>query len=286
MTFAQVDALRDPFYARYACRDGRPFFVCCVGHKGHIERLLKGLGLWDGLIAEGLPTGDPFESSRDWGPDAQGNTVYAYPLKGRWAHRIRRLLGERFATRTCAEWERFFSEQRIPGLAERSLEEWLACDHAHQSGLVMEVDDPEHGRMVQPGPCFWVRGAGEREPTASAADRKMDDLPSPEGEGGRLPLAGVRILDLSNVIAGPTAAGVLTRFGAECIKVDRPFPELDPGLSVMYSLHCSRGKRSLLLDVRTPDGRDAFRSLVESADVASTTGSTDSCGSWASTSSP
>jgi crotonobetainyl-CoA:carnitine CoA-transferase CaiB-like acyl-CoA transferase len=296
MTFAEVDELRDPFYARYTCRDGRPFFVCCVGHRGHIERLLEGLGLWDSLVAEGLPRGDPFTSSRDWGPGAEGNTVYAYPLKGRWARRIRALLRERFATRTSTEWERFFSAQRIPGLAERSLEEWLACDHAHRSGLVVEVDDPDHGRMLQPGPYFWIRDRrdarvqpetarpldGDRDAILAALDGDAREVAirgrqatsgepaaavaSPPVAAG-LPLAGLRILDLSNVIAGPTAAGVLTRFGAECIKVDRPFPELDPGLSVMYSLHCSRGKRSLLLDVTTPDGRDVFRRLLETVDV-------------------
>ena len=81
------------------------------------------------------------------------------------------------------------------------------------------------------------------------------------------PLAGLRILDASNVIAGPTAAGVLIRFGAECIKVDRPFPELDPGLSVLYSLHCSRGKRSMLLDLKKPAGHEVLQRLLKSIDV-------------------
>jgi len=297
LSFHEVDELRDPFYARYTCGDGRPFFVCCVGHKGHIERLLQGLGLWDGLVAEGLPRADPFTSTAEWGSEAEGNTVYAYPLKGRWARRIRALLRERFTTRSSTEWERWFSERRIPGVADRSLEEWLACDHALESGLVVEVDDPIHGRMLQPGPYFWVRDgrdsyrhlpparslgadqelvpacigqAPDGAVTARVAPAGDDpslsdsgDLPASAG----LPLAGLRILDLSNVIAGPTAAGVLTRFGAECIKIDRPFPELDPGLSVMYSLHCSRGKRSMLLDVAEPEGRQVFRGLVKTADI-------------------
>jgi len=315
MSFAEVDELRDPFYARYVCSDERPFFVCCVGHRGHIERLLKGLGLWDDLVAEGLPRADPFTSTREWGPDAEGNTVYAYPLKGRWARRIRALLRERFATRSSTEWERFFSEQRIPGVADRSLEEWLACDHGRQSGLVVEVDDPTYGRMLQPGPYFWVRAgrdayrhpapargldadrasaAGGVPPADSAVDGgtprndastadpppadppPADPRPADVAPAGprpadvatpELPLAGLRILDLSNVIAGPTAAGVLTRFGAECVKLDRPFPELDPGLSVMYSLHCSRGKRSMMLDVTTPDGREVLHRLLQTVDV-------------------
>jgi crotonobetainyl-CoA:carnitine CoA-transferase CaiB-like acyl-CoA transferase len=292
MSFADVDELRDPFYARYVCSDGRPFFVCCVGHRGHIERLLVGLDLWDGLVAEGLPRADPFTSSRDWGSEAEGNTVYAYPLKGRWARRIRELLRRRFATRTSVEWEAFFSEQRIPGVADHSLEEWLACEHGRESGLVIEVNDPTYGRMLQPGPYFWVRGghdAYRHQKPANLLDADREAIlaglenhilsaaaPEPDAAGTRsagapapsMPvLTGLRILDLSNVIAGPTAAGVLTRFGAECIKLDRPYPELDPGLSVMYSLHCSRGKRSMMLDVTRPEGREVFRELLETVDV-------------------
>ncbi len=297
MSFADVDELRDPFYARYVCSDGRPFFVCCVGHRGHIERLLKGLDLWDELVSDGLPRADPFTSSRDWGPEADGNTVSAYPLKGRWAQRIRKLLQRRFAKRPSVEWERLFSELRIPGVADRSLEEWLACDHGHESGLVVEVDDPTYGRMLQPGPYFWVHGGHDvyRHPKPAhllnadrgailadieahirstagsdqdgAATRSAEAIDPSMPAVADLPLAGLRILDLSNVIAGPTAASVLTRFGAECIKLDRPYPELDPGLSVMYSLHCSRGKRSMLLDIKRPEGREIFRELLKTVDV-------------------
>jgi len=293
MTFEQVDELRDPFYARYRCSDGRPFFVCCVGHRGHIQRLLKGLGLWDQLVAEGLPRADPFTSSRDWGPEAEGNTVYAYPLKGRWARRIRDLLRERFATRSSTEWERFFSERRLPGVADRSTEEWLACEHALAAGLVVSVDDPIRGPMLQPGPYCWIDRYRDvyrdlRPARGLDADRERflgdgadawperpalplaaspHDLEERAAEDDRLPLDGLRILDASNVIAGPTAAGVLTRFGAECIKLDRPYPELDPGLSVMYSLHCSRGKRSMMLDAKSEDGREILRELLRAVDV-------------------
>lgn len=292
MDFAAVDELRDPFYARYVCSDGRPFFVCCVGHKGHIERLLKGLDLWDELVADGLPRADPFTSSREWGSQAEGSTVYAYPLKGRWARRIRALLRERFATRSSTEWETFFSDLRIPGVADRSMEEWLASDHGHASGLLVEVDDPTYGRMQQPGPYFWLRADADeyRHPEAAHlldADREailagLEETPgavpassssaaaetAPAASAAAdLPLAGLRILDAGNVIAGPTAAGVLTRFGAECIKLDMPFPELDPGLTVMYSLHCNRGKRSMMLDLKSPDGREAFHRLLGTVDV-------------------
>ena len=72
---------------------------------------------------------------------------------------------------------------------------------------------------------------------------------------------------MSNVIAGPTVGSLLARFGAECLKIDMPFPGHDPGLSVMYAIGCNRGKRSMLLDLASPDGGSVLRELVAISDV-------------------
>ena len=161
LTYEQVDELHDPFYARYLCKDGRSFYVCCVGHRGHIDRLLKGLGVWEQLLAEGLPVNDPFTSTRDWDPRDEGNSVYADPLTGKWASRIRAVLRGRFRERTSSEWEDFFAQQRIPGVADKSTAEWLASEHARAAALIVDVDDPDHGTMLQPGAAAWVNGYGD-----------------------------------------------------------------------------------------------------------------------------
>ena len=78
-----------------------------------------------------------------------------------------------------------------------------------------------------------------------------------------LPLAGIRVLDLCIVLAGPTCGRTLAQYGAEVIKIDpehRP-PQLTPWLDV------GRGKRSVSLNISTPEGLDTFLKLVNSADV-------------------
>ena len=78
-----------------------------------------------------------------------------------------------------------------------------------------------------------------------------------------LPLAGIRVLDLCIVLAGPTCGRTLAQYGAEVIKIDpehRP-PQLTPWLDV------GRGKRSIALNISTPEGLDTFLKLVDSADV-------------------
>jgi len=88
------------------------------------------------------------------------------------------------------------------------------------------------------------------------------------------PLQGVRVLDLSWVLAGPFATMVLNDLGAEVIKVEQPGrgdiargngPFID-GLS-SYFLSLNRGKKSITLDLAHKEGKDIFLKLVGQADV-------------------
>jgi CoA:oxalate CoA-transferase len=93
----------------------------------------------------------------------------------------------------------------------------------------------------------------------------------PEG-----PLADVKILDLTWVLSGPYASMVLCDLGADVIKVERPpygdvarttgpFIGDDPESAYFFSIN--RGKRSTMLDLRKPQGKNLFLRLVEKVDV-------------------
>lgn len=90
----------------------------------------------------------------------------------------------------------------------------------------------------------------------------------------QLPLEGVRVLELGNYIAGPTAGRLLADFGAEVIKVERPGRgdelrnwRLYAGEVSMLFRTINRNKKSVVLDLRTPAGRDAVLDLVRHSDV-------------------
>ncbi len=87
--------------------------------------------------------------------------------------------------------------------------------------------------------------------------------PLPPLAPGALPAAGLRVLDLSRVIAGPVATRTLAALGAEVLRIDPPqLPELPLG-----ALDTGPGKRSALLDLRDPDDRRALDGLLGEADV-------------------
>ncbi|TAM87677.1 MAG: CoA transferase [Candidimonas sp.] len=88
------------------------------------------------------------------------------------------------------------------------------------------------------------------------------------------PLDGLRVLELGQLIAGPFAARMLGEFGAEVIKIEPPgsgdplrkWRLLHDGTSVWWAAQ-SRNKRSVTLDLRTPEAHDAVRKLAATADV-------------------
>ncbi len=91
---------------------------------------------------------------------------------------------------------------------------------------------------------------------------------------GNGPLAGLRVLELGQLIAGPFAGKTLADFGAEVIKIEAPgagdplrkWRMLKDGTSVWWQVQ-SRNKRSIAMDLRTPEGQDIVRRLATEADV-------------------
>jgi len=88
------------------------------------------------------------------------------------------------------------------------------------------------------------------------------------------PLAGVRVLDLTTVVMGPSATQFLGDLGADVVKIETPGgdsmrwvgPWETPGMGPLF-LWANRNKRSLALDLKTPDGKAAAMSLAAEADI-------------------
>ena len=89
-----------------------------------------------------------------------------------------------------------------------------------------------------------------------------------------LPLQGIRVIEIGQLIAGPFASKLLGEFGAEVIKIEPPctgdplrkWRKLKDGTSLWWHVQ-SRNKHSLTLDLREPEAQDIVRQLVAEADV-------------------
>lgn len=108
-------------------------------------------------------------------------------------------------------------------------------------------------------------------------DTDMDKLSTgetPAGTGSGGPLAGVRIVDMTTVLMGPYACQILGDYGADVIKVEAPVGDLvrqiaparHPGMGALF-LNTNRSKRSIVVDLKTPEGREVLLRLCRDADV-------------------
>jgi crotonobetainyl-CoA:carnitine CoA-transferase CaiB-like acyl-CoA transferase len=90
------------------------------------------------------------------------------------------------------------------------------------------------------------------------------------------PLAGIRVLDLTSSLAGPTATEILGAFGADVVKIEHPGrgdeardwgPRFFEGGSVMF-FSANAGKRSLALDLKSPEGLEPLLRVAKGAEMA------------------
>ncbi|WP_305984636.1 CoA transferase [Roseibium sp. MMSF_3544] len=277
LDFAELSEFLDPFYRTYTCADGRGFYVVACSIVTHPRRVLEILGLQD--LLESLPDFDVYLDQTEWPADW---ALRSYPVGTKDRVRISEAMKAAFLTRPSHEWEELFGAAKAPATAQRSTREWLQDPHALQSGLVLEVDDPRHGRMRQMGNVCWLAGdsaAAAKQP-GPVPDMFRQDLPDLLREpvrgskglqdGGWLD--GLKVLDLTNVIAGPTIGSTIARFGAEVTLVQPVSPSVDPWNAVVFGLQAHRGKKSILLNLRTLEGKETLWKLVADADVVTMNG--------------
>jgi hypothetical protein len=211
------------------------------------------------FAAEGLFTPVGWDLPDLWDPIA-GNyqaqdgwirlhTNYAY-------HRavVERLLGagDRESVRAAvAGWKSEDLETAVVeaggcAAAMRTREDWLASPAGAATA---------HAPLVSVAERRLPVGAGVQAGAAGTA--------STERAGGPRPYSGVRVLDLTRVIAGPVGTRFLAAYGADVLRVDPPgFAEVPALLP-----ETTAGKRTAALDLRTTNGRTAFEGLVAAADV-------------------
>ena len=88
-----------------------------------------------------------------------------------------------------------------------------------------------------------------------------------------MPLSGIRVVDLTRVLSGPFCTALLADLGADVIKVEAPEGDSVRGQGAMrdglswYFANFNRNKRSIVLDLKTDQGRDVLGRLIARADV-------------------
>ncbi len=138
------------------------------------------------------------------------------------------------------ELENSIADEKAIGAIIRTPEEWLSHPH---------------GKQLFERPVVEIEKISDNEPC------HLSQLPLEKGNAGVL--NGLKVLDLSRVLAGPNTTQILSEYGAECLKISHPkFPYYP-----FFSKIENRGKRSAFLDLKSEKDKNILYSLIEEADI-------------------
>lgn len=247
-----------PFYSVYACADGNWVQLGCV-HLGFIQAAAKVMGIADVLDD----------------PRYGGGQI---PVSPEADLALRARIAEALATRPYAHWAGRFEDADVPYALARVTEESLGDPQVQANGMVETLLDPEVGPLAQMGvPVQLSRTPGRIQGPRTLPDTPGSDLPeavaspaaglsAPDTEFDP-PLQGIRVLEITNLIAGPIAGRLLADLGADVIKVEPHAGDISRPLGRTYFFNVNVNKRSLCLNTREADGKTVAQKVAATADV-------------------
>ena len=247
-----------PFYSVMECSDGNWLHLGCI-HAGFIERAAEAMGIAE-VVAQpkyGFGRSPETELLRQELYDIVADTV---------------------RTKTYAEWAEIFERADVPYARAGTAEEGMENEQALHNEMIIEVDDPVLGRVTQMGlPIRLTRTPGKVSRGAPVPGEHTDAVfaefaaePQPPAEvpvSAAPPLRGVRVLELTNVLAGPTAGKMLSDLGAEVVKMESPVGDISRSDTLSTFHYLNSNKRSISLNAATPSGREAAQRLAARSDV-------------------
>ncbi len=246
-----------PFYSVYECADGNYVQLGCV-HEGFIGAAAKLMGIAD-YVAE-----PRFDKGRGGKTEAD-------------VQEMRDALTKIMKARAAADWCAAFEAADVPFAPARHAEESLDDEQVRHNGMVWQADDPDRGPVVQMGAPI----AFTKTPAAPQGPRAKRAAPPPslpaltasnpppaalQGEEAP-PLAGIRVLEITNLIAGPTGGRLLADLGADVIKLEPPAGDISRPIGRTYFYNVNFNKRSVCFDAKKPGAKEAIQAIAATCDA-------------------
>ncbi|MCI0795620.1 MAG: CoA transferase [Chloroflexi bacterium] len=249
-----------PFYSVFECADGGWIQLGCI-HSSFVDLAAAVMGIADVLT-------DP-----RYGDGRR-------PVNEEARQELFEVVAGVIKTRPCQEWEEIFEAADVPYARACFTEESLSNPQVIANDMLAELDDPTLGRLTEmnvpikltatPGRVVGPRPIPGQHTEAVLAEIQSWPVPTPV-ESQRVdeapPLHGVKVLEMTNVIAGPAAGKCLADLGADILKLESHFGDISRPAAMPYFLHLNSNKRSLAINTKTPEGKEAAQRLAAQSDI-------------------
>ena len=251
-----------PFYSVLECADGEWLHLGCL-HAGFVQRAVEVMGIADVLADPKFGDGIQIDSD-----------VVRKELLGIVASIIK--------TKPCHEWTALLEEADVPCARACTAEEAMENPQVRFNDMVIELQDPQLGAVSQMGIPIKLsetpgRVRGPRPEPGQHTEKVLSELSegqprksyAPASASGTLdpPLKGVKVLGAANVIAGPTAARLLSGLGAEIIKLEAAAGDISRVANVPYFYVLNANARCISANTRTDEGKEIAGRMAAEADV-------------------
>ena len=249
-----------PFYSVFECADGNWIQIGCI-HGGFVDIAATVMG-----IAELLANPRYGDGRRPESEEARAELfdIVAGVLK----------------TKPCAEWERIFEDADVPYARASTTHESMDNPQVIANDMLLDMHDPIVGDVTQMGnPLKFTHTPGEirearpmrgQDTDAVLAEVGGIELPEPselEWRDDKPPLDGVRVMEMTNVIAGPAAGKCLGDLGADIIKFEPPYGDISRPAGAQYFLYLNSNKRSVSANTKTAEGQVVAQRIAAEADI-------------------
>lgn len=251
-----------PFYSIFECADGSWVQLGCV-RTGFIDAAADVMGITD--VMQDPKFGDGFRGL----PEENREELYG-------------IVAAALKKKPAEEWARLFDEADVPHALGKTIDEALDDPQVRFNEMLIELDDPFLGRVSQmgvpiqlsatPGAVTGPRPVPGRhtEEVLSGLDNEDPSIDGPESTHTAVmdpPLKGIKVLEMTNLIAGPTAGKLLADLGAEVTKLEPPQGDISRALGRSYFVYLNNDKRAVCFDTRTIEGKEIAQKLAAEADI-------------------
>ena len=256
-----------PFYSVFECADGEWLQIGCI-HSGFVDLASAVIG-----VADAIASNPEFGDGR-------------WPATEDARKRLFDMVADEIRSRPSDEWIRELWAADVPCDLTRSAQHAMSDPQIIHDGLVHQVDDPALGGTEMMGlPIKLAATPGRiRAPRALQPLGETGEVVRPEpvegrsyhrraesgaGKGGppHLPLSGVRIMEMTNVIAGPVAGRLLADLGAEMVKFESLDGDISRPAGGAGFISYNTNKLSVSVNTRTDEGKDVARRLATTSDA-------------------
>lgn len=246
-----------PFYSVFECSDDNWIQLACI-HEGFVDIAAAVMDIAHILVEERF-----------------GNGISPVNQESRFE--LFNIVKEKMKTKSSVEWSDIFDAADIPFAVVGTSKSAIHNEQLIHNNMIVETEDPVLGTIKQPGcslnfsdspnaisPLTYV---SKDDLLASFPFNRIVYKPVKFSTSTEMPLKGIKVSDITNVIAGPSAGRILADLGADVYKIEPPYGDLSRSGNLHFFHSSNSNKRSLSINIKDDRGSHVVKKVICKGDA-------------------